>query len=80
VALAKYIVTGDLPIRDAVTRQSVHKGDLVTLDDAPMPRTDEFGRSVRPLAATLISALIEQGAIKPAPKPKKDAAEKAEED
>jgi hypothetical protein len=48
VALEKFMVTGELPIRDAETRESIQRGGVVTLD------TDK----------TIISALLDSGAIK----------------
>jgi hypothetical protein len=58
MALAQYTVTGVLPIRDAQTKQDVTTGGTVTLDDTK----------------TIISALIESGAVRPveSPKAKKD--------
>lgn len=49
MALVKFTVAGDLPVRDAVTKQSVTKGNEVTLDDE----------------RTIIAALLESGAVKP---------------
>lgn len=61
MALLKFEVTGEMPIRDAVTKESVRKGGIVTLDDAEVPRTKG-----KPLAPTIIEALIASGCIKPA--------------
>ena len=48
MALAKYEVIGVLPIRDALTKESVPTGGIVTLDDEK----------------TIIPALLESGAVK----------------
>ena len=60
MAKAQYEVTGVMPIRDAVTKESVGQGGIVTLDDAEVPRAKG-----KPLAGTNIAALIEAGAIRP---------------
>lgn len=60
MALAQYEVTGGIPIRDAVTRESVAPGGIVTLDDAEVPRAQG-----KPLAGTQIQALIDAGCIRP---------------
>lgn len=65
MALAKFEVTGFFPIRDAVTKRSVPKGQVVTLDDEPVPRVDMDGKPTKPLAGTLIAALVASGAVKP---------------
>lgn len=75
MALVRYQVIGAMPIRDAVTKESVKAPGIVTLDDEEVPR-----KKGKPLAATIISALIESGCIaaKPYVEPK-GKAEKASE-
>jgi hypothetical protein len=66
VALHRFKVTGPMPIRDAVTKESIQPGGIVTLDDAPVPRGPGLnGRPAKPLAATNIAALVESGLIAP---------------
>lgn len=75
MALEKFEVTGIMSIRDALTKESVPTGGIVTLDTEPVARKDDFGRPVKPLAATMINGLIASGAIKrieAAPKARKD--------
>lgn len=74
MALRTYRVVGALPIRDAVTKESVcgagcvstsasheHSAtDLVQLDDEPVRRSDG-----RPWAGTRVDALIVAGHVKP---------------
>lgn len=60
MALKQFTVVGVMPIRDAVTKESVQKGGVVTLDDAEVERPKG-----KPLAATDIDALIAAGCIAP---------------
>lgn len=73
MALQRFEVIGVMPIRDAVTKESIQQGGIVTLDDAEVPRGMGLnGRPAKPLAATNIAALIESGCIRPvAEKPAK---------
>ena len=48
MALQRFRVTGVMPIRDAVTKESVQQGGIVTLDDEPVART-----TGKPLAGTI---------------------------
>lgn len=68
MALLKFRVVGPMPIRDAVTKESVQTGGEVTLDDAPVHRPEAPNS---PHAATLIDALIKAGCIEPLEAPKK---------
>lgn len=70
MAQAQYEVIGELSIRDAVTRESVPQGGVVTLDDEPVARVDDAGRPTKPLAATNVAVLIGAGLIKPVETPK----------
>lgn len=66
MALLKFVVSGAMPIRDAVTKESILPGGVVTLDDQPVPRGLGLnGKPAKPLAATNIAALLEAGLITP---------------
>ncbi|MGE5827706.1 MAG: hypothetical protein ACM30G_04990 [Micromonosporaceae bacterium] len=60
MTLKRFEVVGAMPIRDAVTKESVGRGGVVTLDDDEVPR-----KAGKPLAATLIQPLLDCGAIRP---------------
>lgn len=64
MALIRCQVVGEMPIRDALTREPVHKGGVVVLNTEPTPRLDEDGRPIgTPLAGTLIRPLVEAGCV-----------------
>lgn len=66
MALQRFEVIGVMPIRDAVTKESVQQGGVVTLDDEEVPRGPGLGgKPAKPLAATNIAALLEAGLIQP---------------
>lgn len=64
MALVRCKVVGVLPIRDALTHEAVSQGNEVVLSDEPVPRKPGAdGKAVKPLAATIIIALVESGAV-----------------